>query len=60
MGAFVAVSQTADLILLGVALGLFPVVTVLLAAVFLGERLARTQWLGVVSAAIAVAMVSMG
>jgi drug/metabolite transporter (DMT)-like permease len=60
MAAFVTVSQIADLVILGVALGLFPVVTVLLAAVFLRERLAFTQWLGVGLAAVAVALINAG
>ena len=58
MAAFVTVSQTADLVVLGVALGLFPTMTVLLAAVFLKERLAPTQWAGVALAATAVALIS--
>ena len=58
MAAFVTVSQTADLVVLGVALGLFPTMTVLLAAAFLKERLAPTQWAGVALAATAVALIS--
>ena len=58
MAAFVTVSQTADLVVLGVALGLFPTMTVLLAAVFLKERLAPTQWAGVALAATAVSLIS--
>ena len=58
MAAFVTVSQTADLVVLGVALGLFPVVTTLLAAAFLRERLAWTQWVGVGIAAVAVALIN--
>lgn len=60
MAAFVTVSQTADLIVLGVALGLFPTVTVLLAALFIGERLIPTQWMGVGLAAVAVTLISVG
>ena len=60
MAAFVTVSQTADLVVLGVALGLFPVVTVVLAAAFLRERLALTQWIGVALAALAVALINIG
>jgi drug/metabolite transporter (DMT)-like permease len=60
MAAFVTVSQTADLIVLGVALGLFPTVTVLLAAVFIRERLIPTQWMGVGLAAVAVTLISVG
>lgn len=58
VGAFVAASQTAELILLGVALALFPTVTVVLAAVFLKERLAFSQWIGVAAAGTAVVLVS--
>lgn len=60
MAAFVTVSQTADLIVLGVALGLFPTVTVLLAALFIRERLLPTQWMGVGLAAVAVTLISVG
>ncbi len=60
MAAFVTVSQTADLIVLGVALGLFPTVTVLLAAVIIRERLIPTQWMGVGLAAVAVTLISIG
>lgn len=60
MAAFVTVSQTADLIVLGVALGLFPTVTVLLAALFIRERLIPRQWMGVGLAAVAVTLISIG
>lgn len=60
MAAFVTVSQVVDLVVLGVALGLFPVVTVLLAALFLRERLVATQWLGVGLAAAAVVLMNAG
>ncbi|MGI9585788.1 MAG: EamA family transporter, partial [Acidimicrobiia bacterium] len=58
VGAFVAASQTAELILLGVVLALFPTVTVVLAAIFLRERLAASQWLGVAMAGGAVVLIS--
>jgi drug/metabolite transporter (DMT)-like permease len=47
MGFFVAASQRADLILVGMAIALFPAVTVVLAAIFLKEHLAgrRVAWL---------------
>ena len=48
------------LIILGVALGLFPVVTVLLASAYLKERLSATQWVGVAMAAVAVTLISVG
>lgn len=60
MGAFVAVSQTAELILLGVILGLFPVVTVVLAAILLKERLLSSQWAGVALAGAAVVLINVG
>lgn len=60
MGAFVAVSQTAELVVLGVILGMFPVVTVMLAAVLLKEKLLASQWLGVGLAGVAVVMINIG
>ncbi len=60
MGFFVAASQRADLILVGMAIALFPAVTVVLAAIFLKEHLARSQWLGIVLAVVAVALISIG
>ncbi len=60
MGFFVAASQRADLILVGMAIALFPAVTVVLAAIFLKEYLARSQWVGIVCAVAAVALISIG
>jgi drug/metabolite transporter (DMT)-like permease len=60
MAAFVTVSQSADLVVLGVALGLFPTVTALLAAIVLKERLRATQWSGIAAAAVAITMISIG
>jgi len=60
MGAFVAVSQTAELFVLGVILGMFPVVTVLLAAILLKEKLLASQWVGVVLAGAAVVLINIG
>lgn len=60
MAAYVTASQTAELVVLGVALGLFPTVTVVLAAIFLREPMRRSQWAGVVAAALAVALISLG
>ncbi len=57
---FVTASQRGDLIFLGVAIALFPAVTVVLAALFLHEHLARSQWLGIVLAVVAVATISIG
>ena len=58
MVAFVTVSQTADLIVLGVTLGLFPTTTVVFAAMFLRDRLSHSQWLGIGAAAVAVTLMS--
>ncbi|MGI9666102.1 MAG: EamA family transporter [Acidimicrobiia bacterium] len=60
LAAFVAASQTTDLILLGVALGLFPTTTVILAAVFLKDKLVWSQWFGIAGATVAVALISIG
>lgn len=60
MAAFVTASQTAELIVLGVALGLFPTVTVVLAALVLRDPMRRSQWLGVACAAVAVTLISLG
>ncbi|MGI9528099.1 MAG: EamA family transporter [Acidimicrobiia bacterium] len=60
MGAFVAVSQTAELFVLGVILGMFPVVTVILAAILLKEKLLASQWLGVALAGVAVVLINLG
>jgi drug/metabolite transporter (DMT)-like permease len=58
VGAFVAASQTTELIMLAVVLALFPTVTVVLAAVFLKERLTLSQWMGVAMAGSAVVLIS--
>jgi drug/metabolite transporter (DMT)-like permease len=58
VGAFVAASQTTELIMLAVVLALFPTVTVVLAAVFLKERLTLSQWMGVATAGCAVVLIS--
>jgi drug/metabolite transporter (DMT)-like permease len=60
IGFFVAASQRADLILVGMAIALFPAVTVVLAAIFLKERLAASQWVGIVCAVFAVSLISLG
>jgi drug/metabolite transporter (DMT)-like permease len=60
MGAFVAVSQTAELFVLGVILGMFPVVTVILAAILLKEKLLASQWAGVALAGVAVVLINLG
>jgi drug/metabolite transporter (DMT)-like permease len=59
-GFFVTASQRGELILVGVAVALFPAVTVILAAVFLRERLAASQWIGIATAIVAVGMISIG
>lgn len=60
LAAFVVASQTSELIVLGVALAMIPAFTVVLAVIFLKERLARTQWLGIAIAAAAIALISIG
>jgi drug/metabolite transporter (DMT)-like permease len=60
MGFFVTASQQGELIFVGVAVALFPAVTVILAALFLHERLAASQWVGIATAVLAVAMISTG
>ncbi len=60
MAAFVTASQTSDLVVLGVVLGLMPTTTVVLASIFLDDRLIPTQWIGIALAAVAVAMISVG
>lgn len=60
MGFFVTASQQGELILVGVAVALFPAVTVILASVFLRERLAASQWVGIGLAVAAVATISIG
>jgi len=60
MGAYITASQQGELIIVGVAIALFPAVTVVLAAIFLKEHLAMSQWLGIALAVAAVAMISVG
>jgi drug/metabolite transporter (DMT)-like permease len=60
MGFFVAASQRAELIVVGMAIALFPAVTVVLAAIFLKERLAPSQWVGITFAVLAVSLISVG
>jgi drug/metabolite transporter (DMT)-like permease len=60
LAAFVVASQTSELIVLGVALAMIPAFTVLLAVIFLKERLAVTQWIGIGVAATAIALISVG
>jgi drug/metabolite transporter (DMT)-like permease len=60
MGFFVAASQRAELIVVGMAIALFPAVTVVLAAIFLKERLAPSQWIGIAFAVLAVSLISVG
>lgn len=60
LAAFVVASQTSELIILGVALAMIPAFTVVLAVVFLKERLASTQWFGIGLAATAIALISIG
>jgi drug/metabolite transporter (DMT)-like permease len=59
-GAFVAASQQGDLVIVGVAVALFPAVTVLLASIFLKDRLEPSQWIGLVLAVVAITLISTG
>ncbi|MEN8041941.1 MAG: DMT family transporter [Actinomycetota bacterium] len=60
LAAFVSAAQTASLLILGVALAMMPTMTVVLAVIFLKERLATTQWFGIATAALAIALISVG
>ncbi|MCB1246968.1 MAG: DMT family transporter [Acidimicrobiia bacterium] len=60
MGFFVSASQRGELVVVGMAVALFPAVTVVLARLFLDDHLAATQWVGLVGAVGAVAMISIG
>lgn len=60
MGAYITASQQGELIIVGVAIALFPAVTVVLAAIFIREHLAPSQWLGIAMAVAAVALISVG
>lgn len=60
MGFFVAASQQGELVLVGVAVALFPAVTVALAATFLHDHLATSQWVGIATAVMAVTLISLG
>jgi uncharacterized membrane protein len=60
LGAFVAATQRAELAAIAVIVGLFPAVTVVLAAVFLHERLRPSQVSGVVAALAAIALIAAG
>ena len=58
--AFIVASRLGDLTIVAVVGSLFPAATVVLAYLFLDERLSRLQRIGVVAALIAVALVSVG
>jgi drug/metabolite transporter (DMT)-like permease len=63
MGAnvlFVLATREGLLSLVSVITALYPVSTILLAVRFDGERLSRTQILGLVGAGVAVALVALG
>jgi len=60
LAAFVIAAQTSALIILGVALAMIPTFTAVLAAIFLKEHLMRTQWMGIATAALAIALISVG
>ncbi len=59
--ALIAVATTVGLVsLVGVLASLYPIVTVALARVVLGERIARSQQLGAVAALAGVVMIAAG
>jgi len=49
-----------DLAVVAVLIGLYPVATILLARIVLGERLSRIQLVGVVAALVACVMLGLG
>ena len=59
-GAYVAATQTGALAVAAVLSSLYPVVTVLLAAVVLSERLGRLHATGVLLSGVAIAMIAGG
>jgi drug/metabolite transporter (DMT)-like permease len=58
--AFIIAARLGDLTIVAVVSSLFPAATVILAYLFLHERLGRLQRVGVVAALVAVALVSAG
>lgn len=58
--AFIFATRQGDLTIVAVVSSLFPAATVILAYLFLHERLSRLQRVGVVAALVAVALVSAG
>ena len=57
---YIAAVQTGALAIASVCLGLYPVTTVVLAAVFLHERVTRSHAVGIVLASVAVALIGIG
>lgn len=60
LASFLAATQRAELAAIAVIVGLFPAVTVVLAAMFLHERLRPSQVAGVAAALLAIALISAG
>jgi drug/metabolite transporter (DMT)-like permease len=58
--AFTVATTLGDLSIVSVLSSIFPVVLIVLAYVFLNERLSRTQQLGVASALVGVALIAAG
>jgi drug/metabolite transporter (DMT)-like permease len=56
---FILASQLGRLDVSSVLSSLFPGATVLLASIFLKERLTRNQWIGIVAALIAIILMTM-
>jgi drug/metabolite transporter (DMT)-like permease len=57
---YIAAVQTGALAIASVVSGLYPVTTVVLAAVFLHERVTRSHAVGIVLASVAVALIGIG
>lgn len=60
LAAFLAATQRAELAAIAVIVGLFPAVTVVLAALFLNERLRPSQIGGVIAALVAISLIAAG
>ena len=59
-GAFILAVQAGALAVAAVLSSLYPVTTVILATIFLGERVTRTHALGIALAVTAIACIAVG
>jgi drug/metabolite transporter (DMT)-like permease len=59
-GAYILATQSGPLAIAAVLSSLYPVTTVLLAAIFLRERMDRGHGIGVIAAAVAIVLISVG